>query len=97
MRILTLIEFVVRRSLQESGESLRGIYPLVLPNVFEIIGIYLISIIQLINYWHKEFILNDTLRYGIILGYEDVNDHDKLRYDPAALALLVTNTPILII
>ncbi len=26
--------------------------------------------------------------YGIILGYEDVNDHDKLRYDPAlALAL----------
>ena len=21
--------------------------------------------------------------YGIILGYEDVNDHDKLRYDPA--------------
>ncbi len=26
--------------------------------------------------------------YGIILGYEDVNDHEKLRYDPAlALAL----------
>ena len=26
--------------------------------------------------------------YGIILGYEDVNDHDKLRHDPAlALAL----------
>ncbi len=26
--------------------------------------------------------------YGIILGYEDVNDHDKLRYDPAlAIAL----------
>ena len=21
--------------------------------------------------------------YGIILGYEDVNDHDQLRYDPA--------------
>lgn len=21
--------------------------------------------------------------YGIALGYEDVNDHDKLRYDPA--------------
>ena len=21
--------------------------------------------------------------YGIILGYEDVNDHDKIRYDPA--------------
>ena len=21
--------------------------------------------------------------YGISLGYEDVNDHDKLRYDPA--------------
>ena len=21
--------------------------------------------------------------YGIVLGYEDVNDHDKLRYDPA--------------
>lgn len=21
--------------------------------------------------------------YGIILGYEDVNDHDKLRHDPA--------------
>jgi hypothetical protein len=26
--------------------------------------------------------------YGLVLGYEDVNDHDKLRYDPAlALAL----------
>ncbi len=26
--------------------------------------------------------------YGISLGYEDVNDHDKLRYDPAlAIAL----------
>lgn len=26
--------------------------------------------------------------YGIVLGYEDVNDHDKLRYDPSlALAL----------
>ncbi|ACK70851.1 transposase IS1380 family protein [Gloeothece citriformis PCC 7424] len=26
--------------------------------------------------------------YGIILGYEDINDHDKLRYDPAlAIAL----------
>jgi hypothetical protein len=26
--------------------------------------------------------------YGLILGYEDVNDHDKIRYDPAlALAL----------
>ncbi|WP_371731306.1 transposase [Microcystis aeruginosa] len=26
--------------------------------------------------------------YGIILGYEDVNDHDKLRHDPAlAIAL----------
>ena len=26
--------------------------------------------------------------YGVILGYEDVNDHDKLRYDPAlAIAL----------
>jgi hypothetical protein len=26
--------------------------------------------------------------YGIVLGYEDVNDQDKLRYDPAlALAL----------
>ena len=26
--------------------------------------------------------------YGILLGYEDVNDHDKLRYDPAlAIAL----------
>ena len=21
--------------------------------------------------------------YGIILGYEDINDHDKLRHDPA--------------
>ena len=21
--------------------------------------------------------------YGIILGYEDINDHDQLRYDPA--------------
>ena len=27
VRILTLIEFVVRRTLQESGESLRGLYP----------------------------------------------------------------------
>ena len=27
VRILTLIEFVVRRSLQESGESLKGLYP----------------------------------------------------------------------
>ena len=26
--------------------------------------------------------------YGILLGYEDVNDHDQLRYDPAlAIAL----------
>jgi len=26
--------------------------------------------------------------YGIVLGYEDVNDHDKLRYDPSlAIAL----------
>ncbi len=26
--------------------------------------------------------------YGLVLGYEDVNDHDKLRYDPAlAIAL----------
>ncbi len=26
--------------------------------------------------------------YGIVLGYEDVNDHDELRYDPAlAIAL----------
>ena len=26
--------------------------------------------------------------YGIALGYEDVNDHDQLRYDPAlAIAL----------
>ena len=30
--------------------------------------------------------------YGIGLGYEDVNDHDKLRYDPAlALALSKLN------
>lgn len=28
--------------------------------------------------------------YGIILGYEDVNDHDKLRYDPA-LAIALEN------
>ena len=27
VRILTLIEFVVRRSLQESGEFLKGLYP----------------------------------------------------------------------
>lgn len=27
--------------------------------------------------------------YGIILGYEDVNDHDKLRYDPASRERLV--------
>jgi hypothetical protein len=26
--------------------------------------------------------------YGIILGYEDVNDHDKLRYDPALAIVL---------
>ena len=26
--------------------------------------------------------------YGLILGYEDVNDHDKIRHDPAlAIAL----------
>ena len=30
--------------------------------------------------------------YGIVLGYEDVNDHDKLRYDPAlAIALVRLN------
>ena len=30
--------------------------------------------------------------YGIVLGYEDVNDHDKLRYDPAlAIALKKLN------
>ena len=30
--------------------------------------------------------------YGIVLGYEDVNDHDKLRYDPAlAIALRKLN------
>lgn len=30
--------------------------------------------------------------YGIILGYEDVNDHDKIRYDPAlAIALVNLN------
>ncbi len=30
--------------------------------------------------------------YGIVLGYEDVNDHDKLRYDPAlAIALSKLN------
>ena len=30
--------------------------------------------------------------YGLILGYEDVNDHDKLRYDPAlAIALSKLN------
>ena len=30
--------------------------------------------------------------YGIVLGYEDVNDHDKLRYDPAlAIALAKLN------
>jgi len=26
--------------------------------------------------------------YGLILGYEDVNDHDKLRYDPALAIVL---------
>ncbi len=36
--------------------------------------------------------------YGIVLGYEDVNDHDKLRYDPAlAIALekldFINSTP----
>ncbi len=30
--------------------------------------------------------------YGIVLGYEDLNDHDKLRYDPAlAIALRKLN------
>jgi hypothetical protein len=30
--------------------------------------------------------------YGLVLGYEDVNDHDKLRYDPAlGIALLKLN------
>jgi hypothetical protein len=30
--------------------------------------------------------------YGIVLGYEDVNDHDQLRYDPAlAIALSKLN------
>ncbi len=30
--------------------------------------------------------------YGIVLGYEDVNDHEKLRYDPAlAIALKKLN------
>ena len=30
--------------------------------------------------------------YGLVLGYEDVNDHDKLRYDPAlAIALKKLN------
>ncbi len=30
--------------------------------------------------------------YGIVLGYEDVNDHDQLRYDPAlAIALSQLN------
>ena len=49
-------------------------------------------IIQCTNYWHKEFILKDTLRYGLILGYEDVNDHDQLRYDSAlAIALSKLN------
>ena len=33
-------------------------------------------------------VLTIVLENGIILGYEDVNDHDKLRHDPAlALAL----------
>ncbi len=27
--------------------------------------------------------------YGIVLGYEDVNDHDKLRYDPASRDRLI--------
>jgi hypothetical protein len=30
--------------------------------------------------------------YGLVLGYEDVNDHDQLRYDPAlAIALSKLN------
>ena len=30
--------------------------------------------------------------YGLVLGYEDINDHDKLRYDPAlAIALSKLN------
>jgi hypothetical protein len=41
------------------------------------------------DYRHKSYIdysVHELLAqrvYGIILGYEDVNDHDRLRYDPA--------------
>ena len=50
-------------------------------NAFKIIAIHPIQIIQFINYASQRV-------YGIVLGYEDVNDHDKLRYDPAlAIAL----------
>ena len=41
------------------------------------------------DYRHPSYVehsVHDLLAqrlYGIILGYEDVNDHDKLRYDPA--------------
>ena len=50
-------------------------------NAFKIIALHPIQIIQFINYASQRV-------YGIVLGYEDVNDHDKLRYDPAlAIAL----------
>jgi hypothetical protein len=43
------------------------------------------------NLSYVDYAVNQLLAqrvYGIILGYEDVNDHDKLRYDPAlAIAL----------
>jgi hypothetical protein len=43
------------------------------------------------NLSYVDYSVNQLLAqrvYGIILGYEDVNDHDKLRYDPAlAIAL----------
>ena len=43
------------------------------------------------NLSYVDYSVNQLLAqrvYGIILGYEDMNDHDKLRYDPAlAIAL----------
>jgi hypothetical protein len=44
-----------------------------------------------------EHTLEQMLRqrvYGLALGYEDVNDHDQLRLDPAAFAGLALHRPI---
>ena len=52
-----------------------------LPNVFKII-----EITRDVDYPVHQLLAQRV--YGIILGYEDVNDHEKLRYDPALPAFL---------